>query len=282
MKKKTRKINRRKSARRKKTAVKSFSKRDAWDVIVVLMLLTVIVYFSTYVRNNQFAFTAWPAIKNVSIHGEIDVVDRVALKEVVRNHTAGGFLYVQMDQLEQELENLTWVRQASVQRYWPDSLSVNVIQHSPIARWGDAGLMNAYGDLFFPKNIEPYQNLPLLYGEEVRAKQLAQTFEKSMQQLKLLGLQLRGLFEDERQSKHLVLAGGLVISIGDGEVTEKIDRFKTAYEQFLATKLAKIKKVDLRYTNGLAIEWKTPHIAQNFPQNFVQDSSRHARMEPNL
>ena len=71
------------------------------------------------------------------------------------------------------------------------------------------------------------------------------------------------MFEDERQSKHLVLSDGLVISIGDGDVSEKINRFITAYEQYLATKITEIKKVDLRYTNGLAIEWKSPHVLPN-------------------
>ena len=278
MSKKRRNTKRRKPVRGKKTVAQTFSKRDAWDVIVVVMLLTIIVYFSAYVRNNHFVVAAWPVIENVNISGAIDAVDRAALKDIISGHTAGGFLHLRMDRLEQELQNLTWVRQASVQRYWPDTLSVNVIQHSPIARWGDVGLMNAYGDLFFPKQIEPYRVLPLLYGEEVRAKELARTFEESMQRLKPLGLKLHGLFEDERQSKHLVLAGGLVISIGDGEVTEKIDRFITAYEQYLAENLSEVKKVDLRYTNGLAVEWKTPKFAQNNSQILGQQ----LEMEPNL
>ena len=206
---------------------------------------------------------AWPAIENVKVTGVLDTVDHEALKDIIRTHSMGGFLRLQMDQLENELEKLPWVHQVSVQRYWPDALSVNVLQHSPIARWGDAGLMNTYGDLFFPNDIKPYQALPMLYGEEVRAKDLARTFEISMQQLNPLGLQLRGLFEDERQSKHLVLADGLVISIGDGDVTEKIARFITAYEQYLAENLNEVKKIDLRYTNGLAIEWKSPQFAQN-------------------
>ncbi|MEJ2114785.1 MAG: cell division protein FtsQ/DivIB [Gammaproteobacteria bacterium] len=175
-----------------------------------------------------------------------------------------------MDQLERELEKLTWVRHASVQRYWPNTLHIKVMQHSPIARWGDSGLMNSYGDLFFPNDIGAYQALPMLYGEEVRAKELARTFENSMQQLKPLGLKLRGLFEDGRQSKHLVLSDGLIVSIGDGDVADKIQRFITAYKQYLAENFKKVKKVDLRYTNGLAVEWKSPKYAQNL------------EMEPNL
>lgn len=274
MKRKRRNTKKKYASRRKKTTVQSFSKRDAWDVIVVTMLLTIIVYFSAYVRNNHFVVAAWPAIENVSVSGNIDAVDREALTAVIRTHSEGGFLRLKMDELESALEKLTWVHQASVQRYWPDRLSVNVLQHNPIARWGDTGLMNAYGDLFFPDDIDAYQTLPMLYGEEVRAKELARTFENSLQQLKILGLQLRGLFEDERQSKHLILSDGLVISIGDGDVSDKIERFATAYKQYLSKNLNEVKKIDLRYTNGLAVEWKSPQFAQHMVENLV--------MEPNL
>jgi len=263
MNKKKRNVRRRVSAKRKKSLVQAFSKRDAWDVIVVVMLLTITVYFSTYVRNNHIAVTAWPAIEFVNIDGAVEKVDHDALKNIVRTQIAGGFLHVDMGQLENELKKLTWVHQVSVQRYWPDTLSINLVQHHPIARWGELGLMNMYGDLFFPNDIKDYQNLPMLYGENVRAKELARTFEDSMQQLKPLNLKLRGLFEDERQSKHLVLSDGLVISIGDGDVSEKIQRFITAYNQYLAKNLNEVKKVDLRYTNGLAVEWKSPQFAQN-------------------
>lgn len=274
MKRKKRNIKRRSAASRNRVAVQLLSKRDAWDVIVVVMLLIIIVYFSDYVRNNHLAIAAWPVIENVNVSGYIDAVDHGALKDIIRTHSAGGFLHVHMEQLEQELEKLAWVRQASVKRNWPDTLNVKILQHTPIARWGDMGLMNTYGDLFFPNDIEVYQSLPMLYGEEVRAKELARTFENSMQQLKPLGLHLRGMFEDERQSKHLVLSDGLVISIGDGDVSKKIKRFITAYEQYLTENLNEVKKVDLRYTNGLAVEWKSPQFAQNLAQ--------HLEMEPNL
>ncbi|MEJ2114784.1 MAG: hypothetical protein P8X88_01715 [Gammaproteobacteria bacterium] len=82
MKKNKRKLKRRTNAKRKKTTVQSFSKSDAWDVIVVVILLTIIVYFSTYVRNNHFAVVAWPAIEFVNINGVIDAVDHKAFMKL--------------------------------------------------------------------------------------------------------------------------------------------------------------------------------------------------------
>ena len=135
MKHNRRKIKKSNAVRRKKTTPQSFSMRDAWDVVVVIMLLVIIVYFSTIVRNNHHFVAAWPVIKNVNVTGNVDAVDRDALKAIIRDYSVGGFFRLQMDQLEIALENLTWVHQASVQRYWPNIVSVKILQHVPIARW---------------------------------------------------------------------------------------------------------------------------------------------------
>ena len=54
-----------------------------------------------------------------------------------------------------------------------------------------------------------------------------------------------------------------MLALGDGEVAEKISRFITAYEQYLSPYLSEVEKLDLRYTNGLAVEWNNPHLANN-------------------
>lgn len=244
--------------------VNQFSIRDVWDVLVIVILLGVIVYFASYVRKYRFDLPAWPQIRYVNFDGAINNVDAESLKKITRIHIAGGFFRVSMKRLEQDIRKIPWVYNATAQRFWPNTITINIFEQKPIARWGENGLMNAYGEVFFPKSIELYASLPMLYGEESRAKQLASIFEESLNQLKKLGLQLHGLFEDDRQSKHLVLSNGMIIAIGDGDTNEKINRFTAAYKQFLFPYIAELKKVDLRYTNGLAVEWKNPQLAHNF------------------
>lgn len=252
------------NTRNKSKAAKiTFSLRDTWDIMVIVVLLSSVVYFSYYVRNNQSAVSVWPQIQFVKVNGKLTATNRIDFKKIIRKRIAGGFFRVPMDQLEQELAELPWVYRANVERFWPNTLTVTIYEQNPIARWGDVGLLNAYGEVFFPESTDAYASLPLLFGEQLRAKDLARVFENSMQQLKPLNLQLRGLFEDRRQSKHLVFSNGLVLTIGDGDVSEKITRFITAYEQYLSPYLAEVKKIDLRYTNGLAVEWKNPHLANN-------------------
>lgn len=247
--------------KRKFSMTRALSLRDIWDVVVIVMLLTLVVYFAQYARNTNIVLGVWPEIKYVEVDGQLHASNVEGFKDIVRKRINGGLFNVPIEQLEKELSSLPWVYRATVQRSWPDTLNVKIYQQDPIARWGKEGLMNAYGKVFFPSSVVSYADLPMLYGEEVRATDLARVFQESMQQLMPLDLQLQALFEDERQSKNLVFSNGLIVELGDGDVSNKIHRFITAYEQYLSTHMAEVKKIDLRYTNGLAVEWKDKRMA---------------------
>jgi len=239
-----------------------FSLRDVWDILVAVILLGIAVYCVQYVRSNPVIST-WPQIEYVKVNGKLHATNHEEFENIVRTRVARGFFHIPMHELEQRLAELPWVRHAMVRRVWPHTLKITVYEGTPVARWGNTGLMDAYGELFFPQSVEPYAFLPILFGEQTRIKELARIFKNSMKQLRPLGLKPHGLFEDRRQSKHLVLSNGLILAIGDGDVNKKIARFIIAYEQYLSSRLAEVKKIDLRYTNGLAIEWKNPQLVNN-------------------
>ena len=72
----------------------------------------------------------------------LDAVDHESIKRYYSHSTVQvDFLRVQSwMNLRTSIGKINLgTHQVSVQRYWPDTLSVKVLQHSPIARWGDAG-----------------------------------------------------------------------------------------------------------------------------------------------
>lgn len=242
-----------------------FSVRGAWDVLVIAALLGAVAYGAYWVRTYHPGLLAWPQIRQVTVEGEVHPDDREAFREIVTARIAKGFFRIPAARLEQELEGLPWIYQVQVRRAWPATLAVTVRGQDPIARWGKTGLMNVYGELFFPESVEAsYTALPMLYGEEARAAVLASMFERNVRRLEPLGLQLQGLFEDDRRSKHLVLSNGVILVLGHGGIGKKITRFMTAYEAYLSPHMEQVRKIDLRYTNGLAVEWKDPQLAGNF------------------
>ena len=262
--------NTKQKIRNKQTALRMltgcFSLRSAWDVLLIVLLLGVAGYFSHYFQNHLVGILSWPQIRQVNVDGHLRPAEHKAFKEIVTTHVSKGFFRISMATLEQELEDLPWIYRAQVHRSWPNTLEIMVQGQDPVARWGRSGLVNTYGELFFPESMEGYSTLPMLYGDEARAAELTLAFDNSVQRLEPLGLQLQGLFEDERQSKRLVLSNGIILVVGNGDVSMKIARFVVAYEQYLSSHVRQVKKIDLRYTNGMAVEWKDPQLAGNVEQ----------------
>lgn len=242
-----------------------FSLRSMWDVLVLAALLGSVAFVSYWIRTYPPDLLVRPQIRQVTVEGEVHADDREAFRNIVTACVAKGFFRIPVGRLEQELAELPWIYDAKVRRNWPATVMITVQGQEPIARWGKTGLMNVYGGLFFPKTMETsHAALPMLYGETTRAAVLAGIFERNVRRLEPLGLQLQGLFEDERLSKHLVLSGGIILVLGHGDLGQKITRFMTAYEEYLSPRMDQVKKIDLRYTNGLAVEWKDPQLAGNF------------------
>ncbi len=242
-----------------------FSLRSAWDVLVLATLLGSVALVSYWVRTYHPDLLVRPQIRQVTVEGEVHADDREAFRNIVTARVAKGFFRIPVGRLERELAELPWIYDAKVRRSWPATVMIAVQGQEPIARWGKTGLMNIYGGLFFPETVEtPYAALPMLYGENARAEELAGIFEHNVRRLEPLGLQLQGLFEDGRLSKHMVLSGGIILVLGHGDLGKKITRFMTAYKEYLSPRMDQVKKIDLRYTNGLAVEWKDPQLAENF------------------
>jgi cell division protein FtsQ len=49
--------------------------------------------------------------------------------------------------------------------------------------------------------------------------------------------------------------------LGNKDQEQRLARFKVAYNQALGTNAKLIRRVDLRYTNGLAVEWKQSQLS---------------------
>ncbi|HBS51955.1 MAG TPA: cell division protein FtsQ, partial [Coxiellaceae bacterium] len=59
-----------------------------------------------------------------------------------------GFFYLNVISMRQQLLKLPWVYEASVQRKWPDTVVVNIIEQKPILQWGKNALVNPEGVVF--------------------------------------------------------------------------------------------------------------------------------------
>ena len=120
------------------------------------------------------------------------------------------------------VEALPWVMHARIQRRWPNSLHVTVIEQTAAARWGDSGLLNTRGELFVKAAAHVPAELPRLSGPEGSESQVAQRYMSVQGRMLEAGMRIAALRLDERGAWEMDLDSGVTVRLGRRDVDERI------------------------------------------------------------
>lgn len=192
----------------------------------------------------------------VKVTGDFRYLEKQQLQAAVAPHAQGNFFLVDVAAVRRAAMELPWVYRASVQRIWPATLRLRIEEQQPIARWGERGLLNRYGEPFFPAQAGVAGDLPWLAGPEGQEIRVLQNFQRVARTLARLGLRATRLELDNRRAWHLQLAGGIELELGRADAGRRLQRFVAAYPSVFAGRLAELQRVDLRYSNGFSVYWQ--------------------------
>lgn len=194
-------------------------------------------------------------LRTVRVQGELNHVSAEAIWQQVAPLAAEGFVHVDIERVRQMLEQQPWVRSAQVRRMWPDALLVNLREQQVLARWGESGLLNPEGKVFYPSE-RIAGALPVLRGPEGTSVMVTAQFIELQRLLWALQLDIAEVTMDERRAWRLQLANGLQLVLGRSEHPQRMQRFVRAWPQVLAPRSATLERIDLRYTNGFAVSFR--------------------------
>lgn len=197
-------------------------------------------------------------ISQINIQGGMKYIKDVDLRAVVEKYTKTNLYLLDVDALETDLEAQPWVRGISLRTVWPSQLIVEVEEQHPIAFWGDDRLMNQFGEIFTAKLPTMKGVLPRLYSPDENGHAMGERYVQVLGWLRGLPLEIAELTEDEHGMWNMKLRNGPLVLIGNKDQERRIQRFRVGFQQELANKLGNIRQIDLRYTNGFAVEWKQP------------------------
>lgn len=195
-------------------------------------------------------------LSTVQMRGEFKKVSEAELRAAVEPKLLSGFFITDVEAVRERVKALPWVEEAAVRRVWPDRLTVTVIEQQAVARWGSDALLNARGEPFMPKAETFPADLPQLYGPKGNAAFVLKRYASMSEALSGIGRRITTLTLDERRAWRINLDNGLQLALGRSESTERLQRFSEVYARLFADKINNIKGIDLRYTNGLAVDWK--------------------------
>jgi cell division protein FtsQ len=196
-------------------------------------------------------------IRVVSIEGRFQRVSPVQIEEAVGS-LEQGFMTVDLEDVRERVEALSWVDHARVRRRWPQGLRIEVTEQVAAARWGESGLLNTRGELFLENARHVPPELPRLTGPAGSEWQVAQRYLAAQGRLIEAGMRLTALQFDARGSWELELANGMDVRLGRRQVDERLDRFIQTALPVISGRAGEIAYIDMRYSNGFAIGWKRP------------------------
>lgn len=200
-------------------------------------------------------------IRHVEINGEFMHLSPAALQSVAENVVRGGFFNVNVETVRRAVLNEPWVREVTVRRMWPQSLSLQVQEQEAVARWGADGLLNMEGELFKPDPATFPAGLPFLSGPSGTEQLLLERFRFVQQVLADQGLQVASLALSTRRAWSMNMATGQEVILGRTQFVERVLRFAGAAQRELAGKLEAVRVADMRYTNGFAVQWNNKSAA---------------------
>jgi cell division protein FtsQ len=204
-------------------------------------------------------------VRAIVIDGTFQRVAAVEVEQAARGALKGGFVSADLDRLREAIEALAWVDRARVQRLWPDRIRVEIVEQQAAARWGEDGLLNTRGELFASgvRHVPP--ELPRLDGPPGTEWQVAQRYLAIQGRLVEQGLRLAALSVDARGAWQMTLVNGVTVRLGRRQVDERMERFMQVGAQVIAGRAAEIDYIDMRYSNGFSIGWRSRRPPRTAP-----------------
>ncbi|EOC1566671.1 cell division protein FtsQ [Cronobacter dublinensis] len=187
----------------------------------------------------------------------------------------GTFMTQDVNIIQNQIERLPWIKQASVRKQWPDELKIHLVEYVPIARWNDQHMIDTDGTAFsVPADRASKQNLPLLYGPEGSENEVLQGYRAMGQVLAKDKFTLKDAAMTARRSWQVTLSNDIKLNLGRDDTMKRLERFVELYpvlQQQAQTDGKRISYVDLRYDSGAAVGWESaPTEDINQQQNQAQ------------
>ena len=192
-------------------------------------------------------------IQQYELVSEIQHVKPVEIDAVMQRYLGRSFWEVELETIQSELTRLDWVSSALVKRSWPAQLYVSIQEQKPVARWEQAGLVNQAGVVFYPNDLDGFDNLVVLEGQLADSAKILVRLSMFQRALKLIGFRISALsLELDGIWKVSLLDGSkIILNMTDDDL--KLDQFVRAYPK-LSMALRKSPQVyDLRYSNGFIV-----------------------------
>ncbi len=221
----------------------------------------------TYGAASWLVAQPWFALRSLEVTTPMAHVTEAQVRLIAERRVHGTFFTVDLDRVRTSLERLPWVREARVERRWPDTLVVSLVEHVPLARWNDNALVSQTGEVFV---AALGQTLPRLSGPEGSSVEVVNAYRRHQAALAPLGMTISELRLTPRRAWRMHLDNGIELALGQVQADARLARFVALYPRLFTAQTAESAlpadagspagaapiaplRVDLRYSDGFAL-----------------------------
>ena len=266
------------SMRRKKAAITSIhdkppTRQDkllnvgSWLLMLVAVLVLIAGIFGLY-KVITDARVATLEVVGTNSAQETQVMTQY-IAPVVKNN----YFTSDLEQIRDKALEVTWVDRVVVSRAWPSSIRVRIMPRHAIARWGTGRLLSDSGDVFTQAVRTNHSNLPLLHGPLSQSKVMMRRYNEINQLFHPANIRLKELYLPERMTWFMQFDSGLRVIVDQDQTMSKLQRLSHLAQTDMKPVWSNISAIDLRYRNGLAIQWRNSISPKIVNGQFVVTSS---------
>lgn len=196
-------------------------------------------------------------VAQVIVTGEISATEQHLLQQKIQPLMHENYFTADLVAIRDAALSLSWVASVTVTRHWPDGLLVRVIPRQPVARWGSGRLLSGQGVVFIEAARADHADLPLLHGPETQSLAMMQQYQKINQWFAPLDLRLKELYLTDRMTWFMAFDSGVRVIVDQEQTNLKLQRLSELGQgnDRLHQLWQRVAAVDLRYRNGMAIQW---------------------------
>ena len=152
-------------------------------IFIIPFLFLTNFYFFTKTNNsltetklsylNKILISYGFIIKNIEISG-LNHLNKNDIIKIVSAYNDINIFNVNINNIYKEIKNNTWIKKASIEIIYPNTIKILLTEKKPIAIWQNRyrnSLITKSGDIIFEKNLEEFKNyLPIVVGQNANKK----------------------------------------------------------------------------------------------------------------
>ncbi len=230
-----------------------------WLTAAIILFLSASLLIDKLYQPSDFQ------IKRLALTGDKLHVKHAQIREAIVSNLGGNYFSADVEAIVEVMQQFPWVDEVSVRRQWPDTLMLHVTEHKPMARWGQNLWLTTKGELvelpikkakLLPNLSGSKEQLDLIYGQyKAWAPAFAQqglrltSVDLSQQHLWTLNVDVIGQGQQSSDAFEMVLL--------ERNSSAQLKQFLTIVRQNLIDHPGLIERVDLRYSSGFSIKWRS-------------------------